>query len=144
MKRHVASADVAAVFQSYPPRLRSKLKVLRDLIFDTAAATEGVGALRETLKWHQPSYLTEESNSGSTIRIDCVKSDAPQYALYFNCQTDLIETFRQLYPEEMRYAGNRSIVFDLDDKVPEPALRHCIALALTYRLRKKKNRYRQG
>ena len=75
-------------------------------------------------------------NSGSTIRIGCVKSDAPQYALYFHCQTDLVGTFRTLYPEQLRYGGNRSIVFDLDDKIPERALRHCIALALTYHRRK--------
>jgi hypothetical protein len=144
MKRQIASADVAAVFQSYSPRLRARLKALRALIFDTASATEGVGALHETLKWRQPSYLTAESNSGSTIRIDRVQSDAPQYALYFHCQTDLVETFRRLYPEQMRYEGNRSIVFDLDEEIPERELGHCIALALTYRLRKNKNRRRQG
>ena len=31
--------------------------------------------------------------SGSTIRIDQVKSAAGQYAVYFHCQTDLVETF---------------------------------------------------
>ncbi len=133
----IRDKDVAATFAAYPPKLRAKLKALRQLIFDTAAATQGVGALDETLKWRQPSYLTAESSSGSTIRIDQVKSATLQYALYFHCQTDLVETFRRLYPNEMTYAGNRSIVFDLDDKVPEKALRHCIALALTYRLRKK-------
>ena len=47
----------------------------------------------------QPSYLTPETKSGSTIRIDQVKAAAGQYAVYFHCQTDLVETFRELYPE---------------------------------------------
>jgi len=54
-----------------------------------------------------------------------------RYALFFNCQADLVETYRRLYPE-LSYAGNRGIVFDLDSTVPREALRHCIALALTY------------
>jgi hypothetical protein len=113
------------------------LLALRRLIFETAKATGGVGALEEALKWGQPSYLTTESESGSTIRIDQVKSQAGQYAVYFHCQTDLVETFRELYPE-LRYSGNRAILLDASEKVPETALRHCVALALTYHARKRK------
>jgi hypothetical protein len=113
------------------------LLALRRLIFDTADTTEGVGALEETLKWGQPSYLTTESKSGSTIRIDQVKAEAGRYAVYFHCQTDLVETFRELYPD-LRYDGNRSILLDAGEKLPEKALRHCVALALTYHARKRK------
>src|ERR1700692_2013347 len=129
---------VDAVFGTYPRPLQSKLLALRRLIFDTAKATKGVGALQETLKWGQPSYLTPETKSGSTIRIDRVKSAANQYALYFHCQTDLVETFRELYPRELSYGGNRSILLNAQDEVPEAALRHCVALALTYHLNKRK------
>jgi hypothetical protein len=115
------------------------LLALRRLIFDTADTTEGVGALEEALKWGQPSYLTAESKSGSTVRIDQVKAAAGGYAVYFHCQTDLVETFRELYPE-LRYGGNRSILLDAGEKLPEAALRHCIALALTYHARKRKAR----
>jgi Domain of unknown function (DU1801) len=111
---------------------------LRRLIFDTAKTTKGVGALQETLKWGQPSYLTTETKSGSTIRIDRVKSAANQYAVYFHCQTDLVETFRELYPTQLRYGGNRSILLNAAEDIPEPELRHCVALALTYHLRKRK------
>jgi hypothetical protein len=45
------NAAVARVFEAYPPRMRRKLLALRRLIFDTAASTEGVGKLEETLKW---------------------------------------------------------------------------------------------
>ena len=129
---------VDAVFSAYPKPIKAKLLALRRLIFDTAGITEGVGALEETLKWGQPSYLTPQTKSGSTIRIDRIKSAADQYAVYFHCQTDLVETFRELYPTEMRYGGNRSILLDAGQDLPEAALRHCVALALTYHLRKRK------
>jgi hypothetical protein len=126
-----------AVFSAYPKPVKAKLLALRRLIFDTAKTTGGVGALEEALKWGQPSYLTTESRSGSTIRIDQVKAEAGQYAVYFHCQTDLVETFRELYPD-LPYGGNRSILLDAADRLPEAALRHCVALALTYHLRKRK------
>ncbi len=129
--------DVAAVFAAYPPSVRPKLESLRGLILATAAETEGVGAISETLKWDQPSYLTAQSKSGSTIRIDRVKGDENSYALYVHCQTNLIETFRELYPEAFCYEGKRAIVFGAETVIDEAALRHCIALALTYHLRKK-------
>jgi hypothetical protein len=130
------SAEVAAAFQAYPDAMREKLLRLRHLIFDAALATPGVGALEETLKWGQPSYATAETASGSPIRIDRVKSAPAQYAMYFHCQTNLVATFRELYSGELKFAGNRSILFDRDDRIPVRPLRHCVALALTYHLRK--------
>jgi len=129
---------VDAVFSAYPKPIKTKLLALRRLIFDTAEATNGVGRLEETLKWGQPSYLTPETKSGSTIRIDQVKSAANQYAVYFHCQTDLVETFRELYPAELSYGGNRSILLNAENDIPETPLRHCVALALTYHLNKRK------
>ncbi len=129
---------VSAVFSSYPKPINAKLLALRRLIFDTAKMTEGVGRIEETLKWGQPSYLTPETKSGSTIRIDQIKSAGNQYAIYFHCQTDLVETFRELYPSEFSYEGNRCILLGAAEKLPEPALRHCVALALTYHLKKRK------
>ena len=66
-----------------------------------------------------------------------VKPATDRYAVYFHCQTDLVETFRELYPE-LRYGGNRSILLNLKERLPEAALRHCVALALTYHLNKRK------
>jgi hypothetical protein len=134
---------VEAVFGGYPKPVKAKLLALRRLIFDTAKATKGVGALQETLKWGQPSYLTPETRSGSTIRIDQVKPDAGRVAVYFHCQTNLVETFRELYPE-LSFGGNRSILLNAGDKLPEAALRHCVALALTYHLNNRKTRRDRG
>jgi hypothetical protein len=130
-----ADPAVERVFAAYPARTKGKLLALRRLILETAARTPGVGALEETLKWGQPSYLTPESRSGSTIRIDRVKpagDGRERYALYVHCQTSLVSTFRQLYRDELTFGGNRSILLDADRPLPKAALRHCIALALTY------------
>ena len=134
----ISDAAVEAVFATYPKPIKARLLELRRLILDTAAATNGVGELQETLKWGQPSYLTAATKSGSTIRIDQVKASVSQYAVYFHCQTDLVATFRELYPKELTTAGNRAVIFNADDAIPEAALRHCVGLALTYHLRKRK------
>ena len=126
----------AASLRNYPTALRAKLATLRRLILETAKATEGVGIVEETLKWGQTSFVTSKTRSGSTIRIDALKSDPKRYAMYFHCQTNLVSSFRQLYPTEFTYEGNRAILFDVDKPLREKPLRHCIALALTYHARK--------
>jgi hypothetical protein len=133
--RKFDDSAVAAIFADYSAGVRRKLLVLRELIFDTAAATEGVGKLQETLRWGEPSYLTTASGSRSTVRINA-KGSGGQYAMYVHCQTNLIETFRERYPGKFMFEKNRAIVFDNGDAVPTDELRHCIALALTYRDRK--------
>ncbi len=130
------NSEVEAVFDACDKEVREKLLDLRQMIFATAAETKGVGRLEETLKWGQPSYLTSGPKSGSTIRIDRIKSTPGKYAMYFHCQTTLVETFREIYPAVLTYEGNRAIVFDVNQKVAEEPLQHCIALALTYHLNK--------
>lgn len=134
---HIENAEVAAVFGKYPERMREKLMFLRQLIIETAATTEGVGELEETLKWGEPSYLTPQTKSGSTVRIDWKKRKEDEYAMYFKCTTTLVESFREKYPTEFKYGGNRSIIFNEADEVPVEELKDCIAMALTYHLRKK-------
>ena len=132
----IRNAAVAQTFAAYPPDLRRRLMLLRGLILDTAAATPGVGEIEETLKWGEPAYLTSASKSGSTLRLGPVKSSPTQYALYFNCKTTLVDTFRTLFPQELRYDGNRAIVLDAGDALPRDALAFCIQAALTYHWRK--------
>jgi len=139
MKRF-ADPKVAAVFGAYAPDTRKRLMALRETIFEVAAATEGVGALTETLKWGQPSYLTEQTGSGTTVRLDRLKGDGGGYAVYFHCQSGLVGQFRELYPETFTYEGERAIHFGPRERVPARELRHCIALALTHHLRKKRRK----
>ncbi len=128
--------DVARVFEAYPAGIRRKLLAVRELIFTTAATTDGVGELEETLKWGEPAYVTSKSKSGSTVRIDRRKSNPAQYAMYFNCNTNLIETFRSLFPDDFSFEGNRAIVFDQAAPIPKNALGFCIAAAFTYHRKK--------
>ncbi len=134
--RRFDDPDVKAVFDGYPTKLRGRLLKLRQLIFATASETEGVGELIETLKWRQPAYLTENPKGGTTIRIDAAKGQADRFAMFFHCQTSLISTFREMYGDTLSFQGNRAIVFALDDEIPEAAVKHCIALALTYHARR--------
>jgi Domain of unknown function (DU1801) len=133
----VMDAAVARKFASYPPGARRKLMALRRLILDTAATTEGVGALQETLKWGEPAYVTAQTGSGSTVRIDWKKSDPGRYAMYFNCQTSLVETFRTIFSDDFTYEGNRALVFEIDKPIPQRAVKFCIAASLTYHLAKR-------
>ena len=128
-----ASSAIKAVFDAYPAEIRCRLMDLRELIFSVAASTEGVDALEETLKWGEPAYVTK-NKSGSTVRIDWKKAAPDQYSMYFHCQTNLVETFRRLFPEDFTFVGNREIVFHKEDPVAVDALAICIAASLTYHL----------
>ena len=115
----IENPQVAAVFNNYPEEMREKLMFLRQLIFDTAAATEGVGELEETLKWGEPSYLTPKSKSGSTIRIAWKESQKEEYSIFFKCTANLVPAFKEKFPKKLKFGGNRSIDVNLNDHVPE-------------------------
>jgi uncharacterized protein YdhG (YjbR/CyaY superfamily) len=128
----IANPEVARVFDACPVHMRRKLLALRELILRTAAATEGVGELEESLKWGEPAYLTSATGSGSTIRIAWKKQRPNEYAICFNCQTSLVADFRTLFPNDFRFEGQRALVFHASDTIPRDALQVCIATALTY------------
>lgn len=116
----------------FAPPIRRRLLRLRELVFETAAAIPEVGPIEETLRWGDPSYLTSRTRSGSLIRMNALRRSEREYALYFHCGTDLVSTFRSLFASAFRFDGNRALVFDVDDDLPEAELRHCIAMALAY------------
>ena len=131
-------STVKEVFDTYPAPIRTKLMALRQLIFETAAQTSGVGELEETLKWGEPAYLTSKTKSGSTLRIAYKANKPSQYVMYFNCQTTLVETFRTMFPNDFQFEGNRALVFELSQKPPKKELAWCIAAALTYHRHRQK------
>lgn len=135
LSREFENPEVAEVFLSYPASVLPSLLLLRELIFETAARTEGVGELEETLRWGEPSYLTTRSKSGSMIRIGPKGGDG-RYAVFFHCRTDLVSRFRAMFGERLCFEGTRAIVFNAGDKLPMEALRCCISMALTYYLAK--------
>jgi len=137
-RQPIENPSVRAVFDAYPAKLRADLLELRQLIFDTARETGGVGALVETLKWGQPAYLPSKPKTGSTIRIDALESAEPRYAILFHCQTTLVSSMRELYPNLFVFEGNRALVFAHGKKLPRDALGHCIAMALTYHSKRRR------
>jgi hypothetical protein len=80
------------------------------------------------------SYLTQETKSGTTVRIDRLKK-GEGYAIYFHCQSGLVPKFRELYPDAFRFEGKRALLFAPGERLPVRALRHCIGLGLTHHLR---------
>lgn len=135
--RPFSDPAVLAHFNAYPAAVRRKMFALRELVFETAATAKGVGELQETLKWGEPAYVTAESKSGSTVRMDWKAKHPDQYAMYFHCQTGLVESFRSMFPNDFTFEGNRALVFKLSDPVPTDALAFCIAASLTYHSRKR-------
>ncbi|MEQ9814812.1 MAG: DUF1801 domain-containing protein [Azospirillaceae bacterium] len=123
---------VAAAFAAFAPPLGDLLRAVRRLILDTAATTDGVGRLVETVKWGQPAYLTAAPKSGSTIRLGEAPGLPGQGALFVHCQTSLVEAFRRHYPDRFAYQGSRAVVLPAEGPLPSAELAHMIALALTY------------
>jgi hypothetical protein len=124
--------NVSTVLKSYPPLIAERLLELRRLILETAAETEGVGPLHETLKWNEAAYLSQKPKSGTTIRIGAVADQPDQYALFVNCQTTLVATFRQWFPTVLSFDRNRAIMFRVSEPLPKAAVATCIGAALTY------------
>lgn len=110
---------------------------LRRLIFDTAAKLDDVGGLAETLKWGEPSYAPGKARIGTAVRIDWKPAQPSQIALYFHCQTNLVETFRTLFPTEFTFEGRRALLFDLDQPPSPDVLALCMATALRYHRRRR-------
>lgn len=136
-KLRFEDSSVERAFDALPDTARDGLLALRKLIFEAAANNETVGRIEETLKWGQPSYLTPETGSGSTIRLGVPKSPEHDYALFVHCQTDLTAQFETNYPGEFDFEGTRALLFRADKPLQDEALRHCIGMALTYHQRKR-------
>jgi hypothetical protein len=127
-------AGVAAAFAQFPSTHRDTLLKLRELIYNVAASDPRIGGLDEALRWGQPAYLTAQKKTGSTIRLGIEKTTG-QPALFFNCNTTLIEDLREKFGTTLRYSKNRAVLIDSDDDQLETALAVGIASALTYHLR---------
>lgn len=122
------SPKVNKIFARYPESVRTKMQYLRTLVIETAREI-GIDQLEETLKWGEPSFVTR---NGSTLRMDWKEKSPDQYAMYFQCTSRLVETFRRVFDSKFQYEGNRAIVFHLNQRIPESELKECIKAALTY------------
>jgi hypothetical protein len=121
--------QVDEVFASYPDMVRGKMQFLRALVIETAEETESLNELEETLKWGEPSFVTK---SGSTLRMDWKEKSPDQYAMYFQCTSRLVHTFKTLFDEKFHFEGNRAIVFQLNQEIPVLELKACIKATFLY------------
>jgi len=123
------STEVCAVFDSYTKNDRLRLQQLRSLVLMAAYQINPDLKPEESLKWGQPSYVVP---GGSPIRLGWSKKEPQGLAVFFHCQTSLVENFKALYGDRLSYEGKRAIVFPGNDPIPEEVVSHCLTLALTY------------
>ena len=123
------------LFSKYSQHQARQLQSLRELIHETALAIPQIDRVEECLKWGQPSFVAKPDKIGSTVRIDAREDGV---SIYFTCSTNLVDGFREIYPDTFNFVGNREIHFRSEDQFPRQELGHCIAMALTHHLRKKK------
>jgi hypothetical protein len=122
------------VFARYPAKARAKMEFLKRLVIETAKETEDIEEMVVTLKWGEPSFLTR---IGSTLRMDWKAKTPGEYAMYFQCTSRLVDTFKSIFGNKFRYEGNRAIVFDVDQDIPVAELKECIKASLRYHKVKK-------
>ncbi|KKC99805.1 DUF1801 domain-containing protein [Photobacterium halotolerans] len=120
---------VKAKFDSYPAHIKPLMLNLRSLVLGVAE-THSLGTVEEALKWGEPSYQVK---GGSPVRMNWSAKDPEHYFLYFNCNTRLVDTFREVYGHALSLQGNRAIVLNVADPLPEPIVCHCVELAFNYK-----------
>lgn len=125
--RKFDNISVDNTFMEYPVQYRKRLLELRELIFETGDRIDKTNKIEESLKWGQPSYTCK---GASPIRIDRFEKD--KIAMFFHCQTTLVETFRKLFANDLVFSKNRAIVLDPKKELPVEELKICIEMALTY------------
>jgi len=122
---------VDAVFQAIPKAPRLKLLNLRELIFEAALASE-TGPLEESLKWGQPAYRPLASRTGTTIRLGWTDAIPERISMYVPCQTTLVDSYRERFPDAAQYDGNRAIHFNGGTTIDKNVLHQIATMALTY------------
>ncbi|MDN4502943.1 DUF1801 domain-containing protein [Alteromonadaceae bacterium BrNp21-10] len=114
--------------ENYPQNAQALLLKIRSVIYQLADKQQ-LGEVTEQLKWGELSYSVK---SGSPIRMDWKPQSPEQVAIYVHCGTSLVETYKELYPNELQYAGKRAIILTLNESVPWPIVEHCLTMALQY------------
>ena len=128
--------NVGRAFEAIPLNERAQLLRVREMIFEVAKDDADIGEIVEDLRWGEPAYLTPLSKSGTTVRLG-IERASQKPAMFFNCQTTLVEEFRHAFEGTFKFAKNRAVLLETDH-LPKEAVRSCISAALRYRLRPKK------
>lgn len=123
--------NIAETLAAWPKLAIDRFHQIREIVFVVATRDE-VGPLVETLKWGQPSWLPAKPRVGTTLRCNWTQARPDHLSLFVNCQTDLLETVKTIYPKDFDYDGKRALHMDLRVPLPMDAIEHCAALTLRY------------
>ncbi len=133
-------AVIGKKLDDYPQPVREKLESLRSLVLNVAADDPAVGELNETLKWGQLAWLPDSTGSGTTIRADWHEKAPDELSLYVHCGTNLVDQYRNLFPEVFEYDGNRKVGIPLSANLVKgevaDQLGQCVSMALRYHIDK--------
>lgn len=125
---------VAEAFARVPGPVSARLLEIRRQIFDLSEETETIGPLAEVLRWGEPAYLTQITRSGTTIRLGRTRLAPKDAAIFFNCQTSLVEEFRVQFANVFRFEKNRAVIIPHERPLPKIAVQFCLWRALNYHL----------
>ena len=131
----VAEFQLAAVktfYNSQPEWCRVPLLMLREWIFDAGRDNPTIGAISEEMAWGQPSYVTQETKTGTPLRLG--KFDNENIGVYFQHHTRLAACYHAAYGDVVRVHDRGVMVLVPDIMAIETTIRHCITLGLTYHL----------
>lgn len=131
MDQHIITA-----YERFSEPVSKRLLEIRRLLLDIAHHDHEIGPITETLKWGEPSYLTEQSKSGTTIRLSHVKERSDVCGVYVHCQTRLIGEFRDSFGDELEFSGNRAVLIDVNTPLDETLITMFLRKALTYHLKR--------
>lgn len=124
--------ELRSAFAAVPDEVSAFWTELRALVLETAARTDGAGAVAESLKWGEPSFAAP---GGTPIRLGWKPASPGTVRLLVHCQTDLVSRWRERYGDTFVFEGTRAIALPLGQRLPRAELAHCIAMALTYKRR---------
>ncbi|WP_086349990.1 hypothetical protein [Candidatus Enterococcus clewellii] len=115
--------DIFELYANYSTEQKEKLAELYELIV-TSVDEE----LTQSLKWNQLSFA---SSNGTPVRIDRYSDD--EIALLVHCQTTLVEQWRELFGDGLKFSGNRAVLLSVHDALPVQELTICLQMAFNYR-----------
>jgi len=114
--------------EAFPMHVQPTFDRLRTLVHEVAQKSE-ISQLYETLKWGEPSFVARH---GSTLRMDWKEQSPSTFALYFQCSSKLVETFKVVFTDQFSYEGKRAIHPNLGEELPIAELTECVRVTLWY------------
>lgn len=136
IQKKYASKLFKSVVDQYPAEFKEKLLYLKSLIYEQAELSPNVDVIEESIKWRQLSYVSK-NRSGTPIRLGIEKKTPGYYGLYVNCSTTVINDVKHIFGDGFQYDGNRGLLFNEKDNLPENNIRRIIDIILCYHINKK-------